>query len=340
MVVLLVSLFSCITEPSEPKSSALVPAKEYPLVPYKQDIFFNAPQQVKSKSLTDFLIKTARGIRLVAFVSRATFVGVTSAIAIYNATEAKDAPDIVKSFCYKEAGRNDFSIKTREDSAENFAAGFNTLYVPTGYGSGLQQALELKKSLELRLNERCSQESLHCKKVVEKQLKKNKKEIDLFKGIIDHEMAHLNNRDSYRKPLFLMGSLITMEAFWSKARPALEDHFKKVSYPNNTLKGALYTGARWTTRLVLPTALYTTTFFAVRQLIRKTIEAQADAAVRDDEDVLKAQKKAFSESAEWDKKHLPVSKLSSFFSTHPSDESRANYFAQRLKELEQKKKNH
>lgn len=178
----------------------------------------------------------------------------------------------------------------------------------------------------------------------EEALDKNRKQLNLFKGILDHEMGHLNHYDRYRLPILLGGSFIGMEYFWSNVRPHLESNFK-VSTPlgPSMIKNAALLSSRWFIKLAAPTALYTGAFFAARQLAKKTIEAQADASVRDDLDVLTAVEQDFREraliEARWTSDSVVMKTLSQFFDSHPPHEKRANYFAHRINLLKNKELN-
>lgn len=357
---------------SHQTEKALTLYKEHYLVPFKQSLPLACiPQQPQYQQdshyplqetlqtfipehISEILIKGARAVKIISFGLRAAFVCILTAETLYEAYQAKDAPEIVKDFCYQEAGRRDFEIKTEKGDALSFSVMGKRLYVPIGYSYysedeiSLEKTLKKRQQLEIELQQHikkgleekeCELSSWRDKKhEIEKALEKNKARLNLFKGILDHEMAHLIYHHAQLRFLILFWAFIGMERIWSKIRDQLESNFKKSAIgPSSKIKKVVIVGGRWLTKLVAPTALYTGTFFATRQLIKQTIEAHADANVRDDIDVLTEMEKMFRESAARPSNNVAILRyLDMFFDSHPSDESRANYFSQRIKELEER----
>lgn len=365
-----------------------------------QSVPCSAQDSIKTKlsehlKFTERLITAARAVRNTAFIARAGVVTISGAVIMYDMfkSPAPETCDLVKEFCYKEAGRNDFKIKSvnKNNGAAFFVWG-KTLYVPTGASwrkEGLKETLQKKQQLETeqykylpenaRIKEKIEIErriqqlketisknwvnedtayyheelknlkaKLHGhtgswqeqKKSIADALHKNQQQLNLFRGILDHEMTHVRNYDCYRLPLLLSGSCVITETSWQLIRNKLELHFKNHKINDTTFKGIMCIGGRWIVRLAVPTALYTTAFFTVRQVIKKTIEAQADAGVRDDIDVLTAVEKCFRDRAKDDEFESKFFKLlNTFFDSHPSDRARADYFLERIDNLKKDNKN-
>jgi hypothetical protein len=383
---------------------ALVPYQEHPLVIFKpemplpsQDLQKKSQQIVLPSQIKQRLITVARAVRTISFGARTLFVGITGALVFYEKFKADDAPEIVKDFCYQEAGRRNFKIKIDKGGPTSFSTMFNTLYVPNGSlfsEESLQETL-IKESLLKRKQKKYLDEHLwhkqkqalqsqilqqeECikrsptpfyiweleqeqevltlrdltkklykldkqptKKIInEQEMQVVKARMNLFKGILDHEMGHLNHYDRYRLPIMLGVSMLGMEYFWSTIRPRLESNFKlSDSLGSGTVKKAALMGGHWIIKLVAPTVLYTGAFFAARQLAKKTIEAQADANVRDDLGVLTEVEQYFRKRAvkdeEWNSDAPVMKAMFQFFDPHPSDKRRANYFAHRVEELKKK----
>lgn len=372
--------------------NSLVLYREHPLVFFKPALPLAclpshplAQQKSHPAHLKENLIKAARAIRVVCFGARTVFVVLAGSLILFTKFHAEEASDIVKDFCYQEAGRRNFKIKTEEGSYASLSTMGNTLYVPKGdiCGKGLHYTLKDKMSYErerhlidqnwgrtkLSIESQIQHHQDLIKKLkvnsitwehentklsvlqelykreledfvakqhrIEEELKEIKRRMDLFKGILDHEMGHLNHYDRYRLPLILFGSVLGMEYLWEKIRTRAESNFKKSTLiSSSTIKNVAHIGGNWLTKLVIPTALYTCTFFAARQFSKKSIEAQADANIRDDLDVLTEMERFFRQEAKESRKRSTVIKsLSVFFDTHPSDENRADYFSHRIDEL-------
>lgn len=338
----------CSDLPENPAQAryALEPIKKYPLAVIKQWPPLACINQPSTDSLAQRLINAARAVRNAAFATRTAFVCFGSAALCYKLFTSDDAPDNVKQFCYDQAGRNNFKVKAlKGQSRTGLLTFFNTLYVPTDPDRrGLKETLEKQLSLE---NERKKyvttypkHEYLPAKLTYE--IKKTTDDLNLFKGILDHEITHLNNYDRYRKPLLISATCTIMTTAWLNIRSKLEQSFTQhVPLAPNTLKGAALIGRRWFIKLAIPTILYVGAYFASRQLIKKTIEAQADAGVRDDIDVLTQMEEFFRDHAYWKRKDSYIEQLiTEFFDSHPSHESRADYFAQRIENLKNSTSSH
>jgi hypothetical protein len=331
----------CSDLPENPPQAryALEPIKKYPLAVIKQwPPLACIPQTSTASPLAQRLINAARGVRNTAFAARTAAVCLGGAALCYELFKSDDAPDNVKQFCYDQAGRNNFKVKAlKGQSRTGLMTLFNTLYVPADpHKRGLKETLEKQLSLE---NERKQYvttypEHEYLPAKLKYEIEDTTDDLNLFKGILDHEITHLNNYDSYREPLLISATCTIMGASWLKMRSKLEQSFTQhAPHAPNTLKGAALIGRRWFIKLVIPTALYVGTYFATRQLIKKTIEAQADAGVRDDIDVLTQMEKMFRARAEWKSDSYIEQLATEFFDSHPSDESRADYFAQRIENL-------
>lgn len=335
------------------------------------------------------LIKASHSFRSHSLTKRTTAItGITlTALYLKNLTQ-EEAPEIVKAFCYEQAGRRDFKIKTDVGPKTSFAALGNTLFVPNGYGSEcLETVLIDKQQLEIEQQNYINmdglvQEKQHIDQAIKSQktnlkelsrdkqrdlllesmeltklhirqlqlteqlqpkidnevkIKRNNSTLNLFKGILDHEIGHITHHDTYRIVAVFGIAFIAMEWVGGALLSQLETHFEKNPLDPTRFKNKASISACRLTSLAIPTAIYLGAFFVVQQYTQKIIEVQADATIRDDLPILKAMKKHYRKRAALDK--VPQSNtqqisctLKGFFARHPSDEKRADYFAKRVEQ--------